>query len=220
MQARYCDPMIGRCLSVDPVTAYDGGDMRYFNRYAYGFNNPYRFTDPDGRAPCDICDFIRSPHMFPKGDVVRAAGESLAALAAYGKGLATGDKNLQQAAVEGMRENVSASDGINAAVMAVSPRSGRAGIYEFPDAKSGNTPYVGQSGNLEGRLAAHERSGRLVPGTETTTEVSGGKTAREVAEHTRIQEITGGVPASKSDAVSNKVDPIGPNRRHLLEEGQ
>jgi hypothetical protein len=25
--------------------------MRYFNRYAYAFNNPYAFKDPDGRCP-------------------------------------------------------------------------------------------------------------------------------------------------------------------------
>jgi hypothetical protein len=25
------------------------GDMRFFNRYAYAANNPYKFTDPDGR---------------------------------------------------------------------------------------------------------------------------------------------------------------------------
>lgn len=48
-------------------------------------------------------------------------------------------------------------------------------------------------------------------------EVTGGKTAREIAEHKRIQEITGNVPARYSNKVSNKVDPIGPNRRHLLE---
>jgi RHS repeat-associated protein len=50
MQDRYFDPMIGRFLSVDAVTAYDNGDWRHFNRYAYAFNNPYKFTDPDGRA--------------------------------------------------------------------------------------------------------------------------------------------------------------------------
>lgn len=49
MQQRYYDPAIGRFLSVDPVTAYDTGDWRQFNRYAYAFNNPYTFTDPDGR---------------------------------------------------------------------------------------------------------------------------------------------------------------------------
>jgi hypothetical protein len=66
-------------------------------------------------------------------------------------------------------------------------------------------------------LGQHEKSGRLQPGTETTTDVAGGKTSREVAEHNRIQEITVGVPAAKTDAVSNKVDPIGPNRQHLLD---
>ena len=50
MQQRYYDPLLGVFLSVDPVTAYDNGDMRYFNRYAYAFNNPYSFTDPDGRC--------------------------------------------------------------------------------------------------------------------------------------------------------------------------
>lgn len=38
-------------LSVDPVTASSSGDWRQLNRYAYAFNNPYRFTDPDGRNP-------------------------------------------------------------------------------------------------------------------------------------------------------------------------
>ena len=49
MQQRYYDP-IGRFLSVDPVTALDGGQL-HFNRYDYAYNNPYKFTDPDGRCP-------------------------------------------------------------------------------------------------------------------------------------------------------------------------
>ncbi|MDH5821904.1 RHS repeat-associated core domain-containing protein [Luteimonas sp. RD2P54] len=49
MQQRYYDPALGVLLSVDPVTAYDTGDMRLFSRYAYAANNPYKFTDPDGR---------------------------------------------------------------------------------------------------------------------------------------------------------------------------
>ncbi|MCX7512677.1 RHS repeat-associated core domain-containing protein [Frateuria sp. STR12] len=47
MQARYYDP-IGRMLSVDPVGPTPG-DVFSFNRYAYAKNNPYRYTDPDGR---------------------------------------------------------------------------------------------------------------------------------------------------------------------------
>lgn len=48
MQQRYYDPQIGRFLSVDPVTAYEK-PLTNFNRYSYAFNNPYRFSDPDGR---------------------------------------------------------------------------------------------------------------------------------------------------------------------------
>ena len=92
------------------------------------------------------------------------------------------------------------------------------GIYEFPDQIAGDVPYVGQSANVPRRLDAHEAAGRYVPGTETTTEVLGGTTAREVAEHRKIQEHTGGVPARESPAVANKKDPIGPKRQHLLDD--
>jgi len=50
MQQRYYDPVAGRFLSSDPVAANSntGGN---FNRYWYANNNPYAFTDPDGRLP-------------------------------------------------------------------------------------------------------------------------------------------------------------------------
>jgi len=48
MQQRYYDPLVGRFMSVDPITAFqDPTDS--FNRYRYGNDNPYRFYDPDGR---------------------------------------------------------------------------------------------------------------------------------------------------------------------------
>src|SRR5688572_8060534 len=50
MQQRYYDPLCGCFLSVDPVTAHGTGDMRLFARYAYAYNNPYKFVDPDGRS--------------------------------------------------------------------------------------------------------------------------------------------------------------------------
>jgi RHS repeat-associated protein len=49
MQQRYYDPMLGAFLSVDPVIAYSK-PTQHFNRYRYGNNNPYSFTDPDGRV--------------------------------------------------------------------------------------------------------------------------------------------------------------------------
>jgi RHS repeat-associated protein len=53
MQQRYYDPMIGRFLSVDPVTATSVGGN--FNRYWYANDNPYRFIDPDGRQTSGTC---------------------------------------------------------------------------------------------------------------------------------------------------------------------
>ena len=49
-QARYYEPIAGRFLSPDPV----GVDLRSgqnYDRYGYAHDNPYRFTDPDGRNP-------------------------------------------------------------------------------------------------------------------------------------------------------------------------
>jgi hypothetical protein len=50
MQQRYYDQSIGRFLSVDPVTANSSNGAN-FSRYWYANNNPYKFTDPDGRCP-------------------------------------------------------------------------------------------------------------------------------------------------------------------------
>ena len=55
---RYYDPQIGRFLSVDPVTANSGTGAN-FNRYWYANNNPYRFTDPDGRRSKEEADHKR-----------------------------------------------------------------------------------------------------------------------------------------------------------------
>jgi RHS repeat-associated protein len=54
-QQRYYDPSIGRFLSVDPVAA-DTVTGWNFNRYNYAANNPYKFTDPDGREVSYVYD--------------------------------------------------------------------------------------------------------------------------------------------------------------------
>jgi len=50
MQQRYYDPVALRFLSPDPVDV-SGTDGSNFNRYWYANDNPYTFTDPDGRNP-------------------------------------------------------------------------------------------------------------------------------------------------------------------------
>jgi len=53
MQQRYYDPVVGRFYSNHPVDMLGhmqkGNPTMGFNRYAYTNNNPYKYTDPDGR---------------------------------------------------------------------------------------------------------------------------------------------------------------------------
>jgi RHS repeat-associated protein len=60
-QQRYYDPMIGRFLSTDPMMA-DPNNGWNFNRYNYAANNPYKYTDPDGRWVEDV--FIGIPSLI------------------------------------------------------------------------------------------------------------------------------------------------------------
>ncbi|MDQ3511675.1 MAG: hypothetical protein M3414_08355 [Pseudomonadota bacterium] len=72
---RYYDPIIGRFLSVDAVTA-DGNTGSNFNRYWYANNNPYRFTDPDGRLACQDCDdAFAGTAVFAGGQAVDSGAE-------------------------------------------------------------------------------------------------------------------------------------------------
>ncbi|WP_363796440.1 RHS repeat-associated core domain-containing protein [Lysobacter firmicutimachus] len=79
MQQRYMDPDVGRFLSVDPL----GVDARLgngFNRYSYAVNNPYRFTDPDGRCERTtgsmICRRTAAPGVGSGAVGGRVAGEA------------------------------------------------------------------------------------------------------------------------------------------------
>jgi len=47
MQQRYYDPEVGKLIGVDPVAVRQAGEN--FNRYQYANDNPYKFSDPDGR---------------------------------------------------------------------------------------------------------------------------------------------------------------------------
>ena len=88
------------------------------------------------------------------------------------------------------------------------------GIYEFT-AASGKT-YVGQAGNIAARLEQHIASGKLLPGTLVrTTQVLGGKTAREIAEQLRINSL-GGIYQDGFKVLENMRNPIGPARQYLL----
>jgi hypothetical protein len=84
------------------------------------------------------------------------------------------------------------------------------GIY-FVRTPAGD--YVGQSGNITQRLARHIYSGKFTQAEVDAAEriaVSGGKTAREIAEQLKIDEM-GGI-----DNLLNVRNPIGPARFSLM----
>jgi hypothetical protein len=51
MHARYCSPVTGRFLSVDPAgESAKPARPQSWNRYSYGLNNPVKYVDPDGQV--------------------------------------------------------------------------------------------------------------------------------------------------------------------------
>ncbi len=62
MNARYYDTISGRFLSPDPISPleYMSGDNKNiygFNLYQYANNNPYKYTDPNGKWADAVIDF-------------------------------------------------------------------------------------------------------------------------------------------------------------------
>lgn len=55
--------------STDPVAPGDRGDQRHFNRYAYSYNAPFRYVDPDGRLGLDWSQRYRATVDLANGDV-------------------------------------------------------------------------------------------------------------------------------------------------------
>ncbi len=212
-KARYYHPAIGRFITTDPVGGSVGSSQSW-NRYAYVLNRPVKLVDPTGGSPVTSDQSIK---VMKQGRAsvywalldVPYVGVALAAAFDTLVGAFPTDQELVMDLIPGPATVSAPSRKIAKAV--------REGIYEFIDTT--RKPYVGQSVDVPNRLKKHIRNGKLDSNaTTSTTEVTGGKTAREVAEHRRIQELTGGEPARFSDKVSNKRDPVGPKRQHLLEE--
>ena len=135
MQQRYYDPGIGAMLSVDPVTAYEQ-PITNFCRYCYARNNPYKFTDPDGREGIAIRHMERDIEAMNRGDMSRGEFMDRSAARAAGAvaGLAIVGATLTAPAVT---TTVLANPG--AVATATEVAAGAAGVTGTAGALRGNT---------------------------------------------------------------------------------
>jgi RHS repeat-associated protein len=178
---RWYDASLGRYTQPDLFGLVDGP-----SRYAYALNSPLVYVDPTGELAWWVI-----PAAFAAGNFAWQLYQN--------------------------RGNVWCVDPFEVAGWALTGlpalRAGwqGAGIYDFLAASG--LRYVGQGQNVATRLAQHSASGKLpranIIGAHTK-EVLGGRTAREIAEQLRINQL-GGVKH-----LENIRNPIGRSRHHLL----
>lgn len=196
-QQRYYDPEVGRFLSVDPVGISAGVD-RGLNRYWYGNNNPYRYTDPDGRVvTCSATSCVAESH---------SALEYVVDMASLG---AIYTKVLIQNAVQGSQSGPRPSDEVMPTPV---PEAGTADSDEgciycvAGDATPSGKPYVGSADDL-GKRASTATDGRdRTNATKVDTYTKGDRTDRQNKEQKAINERGG------KDSLDNKRNEVDPRK--------
>jgi len=160
MQARYYDPVIGRFLSVDPVTFLDTGDANQFNRYAYGNNDPVNMIDPNGADALSITfdvDLVGIPigqGLAPIGGgfsagIVVGAEPKLPTLTSITQGILSNPGNITNALIDSVTDSIEV--GVVGAVRASTGLDLSAGVaIEYTDGSASD--FNGPSTQLEGGL--------------------------------------------------------------------
>ncbi|MDA8139174.1 MAG: hypothetical protein M0036_11035, partial [Desulfobacteraceae bacterium] len=206
---RYYSPQTGRYLQTDPL-------MDGLNLYSYVRSRPLMYIDPNGLCATGG-NSQNQNDMNPNGFWDHIVQSILSDLEQTPNGLFyDNDGNLYQLGDDGKYEKVE----LYLAEIPIGPGSwgkwaaaGKRieGIYEF--VASSGKKYVGQSDDILRRLSQHIRSGKLKPSeleNVKMTEVLGGKTAREVHEQLRINDL------GTIRVLENVRNPIGPLRQYLM----
>jgi RHS repeat-associated protein len=232
---RYYDPGTGQFLSVDPLVDETG------QPYAYTGDDPVNGTDPSGL--CNLpsgaylvpgaCHWTSSSWALQTEATIEAQGHSggfsisrgLEGVADFGEGAANsvvsgvtlGHQHIAESfpCVGTWQYDAGEAYGVVAVGLAGAgeadlPEVANEGVYVV---RSSLGDYVGQSGNIDQRLAGYVSSGRFTASEVADAErslVTGGKTAREVAEQLEI-DSRGGVAN-----LLNIRNPIGEARFPLM----
>lgn len=234
--ARYFSGAQGRFTSPDaPFADQHPENPQSWNLYQYGYNNPLSNIDIDGRsvwskavkvvvkvaktgnAAAGFADNIQDAATLfnPAASPLQRIGAGLS-LASELLPVSVGDVKDAGRLLGVIDDAVDAGKQVVRNADDVADTGKRIeGVYEFSE--KGKT-YVGQSGDVAGRVGQHLESGKLVPGTTVTvTPVPGGKTAREVAEQKRINQL-GGTANRPGSQTTNQRNPIGPKRQKRVED--
>ncbi|MDH5822492.1 RHS repeat-associated core domain-containing protein [Luteimonas sp. RD2P54] len=205
MQQRYYDPQLGVFLSVDPVAAYQSPTSQ-FHRYRYANNNPYRFTDPDGRAvetPWDMFSFGVGVHSLSGN--LREGNWGAAGLDAVGV-IADGAAVLLPGLPGGASVGIKAARGADAAIGAVN-RTGAAADgakgADFVVTPGGTAVPTSQSRMTDGFEAAGMQGTPLPDGKGTSYTMPDGM-------NVRAMEPSGQAPRRASFTNSNG-GPVTPD---------
>ncbi|MFK3844860.1 RHS repeat domain-containing protein [Stenotrophomonas sp. NPDC078853] len=203
MQQRYYDAEVGLFLSTDPVTAH-GGDMRHFNVYAYAYNNPYKFTDPDGRCP-----------MACPGDIQPTIEYSATIMGWAADGLEAVDQFMTALGPQG--------SGFSKLSVAPLARMARPLAVEAKAAAQ-LAKNAAQGAKAEAKVAAE--MGAEVAGKRVTLEASTGQrsVADIVTSHKGVVEVKSGGAKLSSGQKAIKADveagrPVTPRGRNALDAG-
>ncbi|GAA4419283.1 RHS repeat-associated core domain-containing protein [Nibrella viscosa] len=125
MNGRIYDPVLGRVLSPDNIVA-DPFDTQAFNRYAYAFNNPMVYNDPDGNCPVCIGVAVGIGALvgYLSGKAHGATGWGLVGYTLGGATIAAFSAGIGQAVLGAF--SVSASSGMFASAIPAYAASGAA----------------------------------------------------------------------------------------------
>jgi len=150
-RARYYDPLLGRFISADPVVR-EPGNPQSLNRYAYVYNNPLRYADPDGHVPVIL--------------VMMAAGAASGFLINYGFQVAA---NISQNGL-----NVQAFTDVNWASVGASAVAGAVGGAAFYGISAVIAAATGATGIGLGNIALSGQVERVMENALTGQSIGSG----------------------------------------------
>ena len=190
MQQRYYDPVAGRFLSVDPIVT-DANTGSGFNIYEYAKSNPYRYTDPDGRAETIIDETHlgrATPKVAPRsmdGGPVRQSLEGTRA-------------NLAEARSQ-LKENV--ANGKAGAAQTESKLgdkvAGKEVTFKTSDGTRTRTDFVTTEVGGKGAVESKNGNANLSPGQEKfKADVDAGRAVTPVGKNAAAAGLTPGQPTT------------------------